>query len=338
MAVYNGEPFVAEAIQRVLDQSFGHFELVIVDDGSTDEAPRTLMSFADSRIRVITLESNVGRTLAFDRGLKEAKGEYVGFIGADDVVLPNWLAALLGVLDADPKLDLVSCFMERVTVEGRRTGELVVGPEKHEDVVAGLLLGPNISHGGAIGRAAVLVPAGFTSPRWVAEDYYLWAQLLLAGSRFSNVSEVFYLYRQHERQVTRSEKPAMYEAHREIQGILVDGLWPSATAEERAEIVEWLYWTFCVRQPSSVQDPMVMDRALRVTRYLIENRPDNVSEAVVQGWRQRTIDQDLIAWGGRVSIGPLLGAASEIPLRRLPRVLARSIGAFARANRPDSRA
>jgi glycosyltransferase involved in cell wall biosynthesis len=110
MAVYNGEQFLAEAVQSVLAQSFTDFELLISDDGSTDGSPALARSLAErdpSRIRVIEGERNQGKPFALNRALAIRRGELIAWLDGDDVMLPDKLERQVRVLDANP--DAVGC-------------------------------------------------------------------------------------------------------------------------------------------------------------------------------------------------------------------------------------
>jgi glycosyltransferase involved in cell wall biosynthesis len=106
MSVYNAEAYVAGAIDSILGQTFGKFELVIVDDGSNDGTGRILASFDDSRIRVIS-QDNHGISCARNRALRESRGQFVAVMDADDVSLPLRLERQVTFLDTHPDVGLV---------------------------------------------------------------------------------------------------------------------------------------------------------------------------------------------------------------------------------------
>ena len=91
MPVYNHEGCVAEAIQSVLDQSYGDFEFIITDDGSTDGTVREIEKFADPRISFFRFAENKGASVAINHCLEKAGGVYIAIMNADDVFLPNKL-------------------------------------------------------------------------------------------------------------------------------------------------------------------------------------------------------------------------------------------------------
>lgn len=103
---YNRAHFLAEAIQSVLDQTFTDFELIIVDDGSTDNTEDIVMKFKDPRIRYINQE-NSGVSAARNTGIKASDGEYIAFLDSDDIWLPQNLDFKVKLLDARPEIGLV---------------------------------------------------------------------------------------------------------------------------------------------------------------------------------------------------------------------------------------
>lgn len=103
--VYNGEKYLQAAIDSVLAQTYPNWELIVIDDGSTDSTPEILDRYSDSRIRKVRQE-NRGEAVARNTGLDLARGSYIAFLDADDVYLPNALADLAGFLDQHPEFDV----------------------------------------------------------------------------------------------------------------------------------------------------------------------------------------------------------------------------------------
>lgn len=135
MPVFNRERFVDEAIESVIAQDFADFELVIVDDGSTDRTPELLRAWAqrDARIVVVTSPENQGIPAALNAGLRHARASYVARLDSDDVMMPRRLAAQAEVLDREPEVVLVSCAYETMDREGKYLGTWR-GDEPHEVV------------------------------------------------------------------------------------------------------------------------------------------------------------------------------------------------------------
>jgi len=107
MPVYNVEKYVAESIQSVLDQTYSDFELNIVNDGSTDNTANVVRSFQDARIRLITQE-NKGVSVARNKGIEAALGDYIAFLDGDDLWCPDFLAKMIAKT-AQVKTNVVYC-------------------------------------------------------------------------------------------------------------------------------------------------------------------------------------------------------------------------------------
>jgi glycosyltransferase involved in cell wall biosynthesis len=99
--LYNKEKYIRRTVDSVLDQTFADFELIIVNDGSTDQGPAIVREFTDSRIRLIDQE-NQGASGARNRGIKEARGELIAFLDADDEWLPDFLGTILRLSEEFP--------------------------------------------------------------------------------------------------------------------------------------------------------------------------------------------------------------------------------------------
>jgi hypothetical protein len=184
MPVFNRERFVDEAISSVLEQKYGDFELVLVDDGSTDATPSILARWQrdDSRVVVVTSPQNEGIPAALNRGLAVARGEYVARLDSDDVMMPGRLAAQAEVLDENAEVVLVSSIVELINVDGAHCG-IWRGDEPHE-VMQLLLNFFNFVGGGGqvMFRTAIArEEGGFPLQYPSSEDYALWTRLLRRG-------------------------------------------------------------------------------------------------------------------------------------------------------------
>jgi glycosyltransferase involved in cell wall biosynthesis len=184
MPVFNRERFVNEAIESVVRQDFPDFELLVVDDGSTDQTPDILEAWGkrESRIVVIRSERNQGIPAALNLGLAHARAGYVARLDSDDLMMPGRLAAQAAILDSDPQVVLVSCAYDTIDAEGRYIGTWL-GDEPHE-VVTYLLGFYNIVGGGGqvmFRLAEVLAEGGYNCEYPSSEDYDLWVRLLQRG-------------------------------------------------------------------------------------------------------------------------------------------------------------
>jgi glycosyltransferase involved in cell wall biosynthesis len=120
LCVHNGADCVARAVQSILQQSFTDFELLIVNDGSSDQSGRVLTAFTDRRIRMIDNAANIGLTRSLNVGLRAARGRFVARQDADDWSHPQRLAAQVSALDRNPGTVLVGTQAKLMTTSGRR--------------------------------------------------------------------------------------------------------------------------------------------------------------------------------------------------------------------------
>jgi len=128
LPVYNGEGYIAEAVQSVLIQTYENFELIIIDDGSRDGSPAILRSFAekDPRVKIITKE-NGGIVSALNAGLEAARGKYIARMDADDIMFPNRLELQRNFLEAHPEVVMVGGLLHSIDEHGRGIQE----PDNH---------------------------------------------------------------------------------------------------------------------------------------------------------------------------------------------------------------
>lgn len=205
MSVYNGERFLAQAVQSILDQTFADFEFLILDDGSTDATPSILGEYAakDPRLRPIIRE-NRGLVASLNELLRAARAPIIARMDADDISKPQRLAKQIAFLDANPEYGVVGCWSEDIGEHGEsltRAGE--DHPLTHEGILAAIQSGGQlICHPAAMfRREVVLSVGGYHAAFRHCEDLDLW--LRLAGvTRLGNIPERLLRYRRYPQQVS----------------------------------------------------------------------------------------------------------------------------------------
>jgi GT2 family glycosyltransferase len=205
LAVHDGAPFVRHALESVLAQTFADFELLVVDDASADNTVEIVQSLADSRVRLLRNERNLGQVSSLNRGLREARGQYVARMDADDICHRERLAQQVAVLDAHPRIGVVGSWLELIDERGRRVGRL---NERLEDYVsyvyATLIMRVYIAHSAATyRREAVLALGGYDEATGPSEDKDLWRRLLLNRWDARNVPAPLVAYRLHDKQLSQ---------------------------------------------------------------------------------------------------------------------------------------
>ncbi|MBV8478954.1 MAG: glycosyltransferase family 2 protein [Actinobacteria bacterium] len=239
MAVHNGEPFVSETLRSVIDQTFSDFELVVVDDASTDRTVEIVEGFDDPRVRVLRNEHNVGQVPSLNRGLREAVGEYVARIDADDVCLPERLAQQVELLDAQPNVCLVGAWMQAIDERGRRLARLEKTLADRVDFIYHtLIMRVYVAHPAAMyRREPVLALGGYDETTGPSEDKDLWRKLLLEGCDARIVPEILVLYRLHDEQLSQVRANYQRSIDGASQDRFLDQLAPSAPVTQVRQLL-----------------------------------------------------------------------------------------------------
>jgi Glycosyl transferase family 2 len=202
MPVYNAEPYVTEAITGVLNQSYRDFELIVVDDGSSDDTRDAIAAFRDDRLVVVEHHENCGVAAALNTGLQLARGEYIAVQHADDVSLPQRLAAQVAVLDRHPEIVIVGSSYELIDASGAALGRKMPPTSDAAIRWRAFFMTP-FGHPTVMFRIDLVHTCGLAyEPGLVpAEDYGLWSKILAHG-RGINIEKALVRYRIHAGQST----------------------------------------------------------------------------------------------------------------------------------------
>lgn len=196
MPCYNAAAHLPVSIGSVLAQTFSDWELIAVDDGSTDSTLTWLGKQPDPRIHVHT-QSNKGVSAARNAGLAMAKGEYVAFLDSDDTWASDFLARMLEAITSEPDIGLVYCGWQNVGVEGPRSAPFVPPDYEQPDKKAKLLAGTRWPIHACMTRLDLVSAAGGFDPRFaVGEDFLLWLEIA-CFHRIRLVPEVLAQYIHH---------------------------------------------------------------------------------------------------------------------------------------------
>ena len=239
LPVFNGEPYLQDAIASVLAQTYRDFELLIVDDGSTDRSPEIAARFAaaDGRVRICRREHR-GLVDALNFGIEAARGEYIARADADDVNLPHRLKTQVELLDATP--DVTACGTWVTILDGGAVWHLPTDPAA---LHAALLFAIPMFHPTVMVRRRWLVQSGLRyDPAFAhAEDYDLWERGA-ANARYANVPRALVRYRHHPQQVSRQHADAQLEASRRVRGRMLNSLGVHPSSEESDLHERLCYW------------------------------------------------------------------------------------------------
>lgn len=205
MPVYNGEKFLKEAIESILNQTFSNFEFIIIDDCSTDRSAEIILSYADNRIKYFKNEKNAGITSTLNRGIELAAATYIARMDADDISHPERLQKQYGYLEANKNCALVS---SRANVVNEKKEIIYTDTTPSEFYYFKLVFTSPFFHSSVMYLKDRVIEAGKYSEAY-AEDFELFWQL----SRrylFYNIPEVLLDYRVSDTSLFHGSKKREY--------------------------------------------------------------------------------------------------------------------------------
>ena len=260
ISAYNAQRYLREAIDSILTQTFGDFECVIVNDGSSDDTLSILKSYAqrDPRIRIIS-RANKGLTVSLNEALAACRAPLVARMDADDVALPERFAKQVAFMDANPDVVVVACSVELIDPFGIHIG-IVNYPTDHASIDTQLLKGDGgcICHPGCVYRLdAVRRVGNYRQEFNNSEDLDLWLRLAETG-RVANLPDVLLKYRRDLGSVSHTKRDNQLRMKSTIvgQAFARRGLTPPKT------------WTFDAWQPKPPHEQLALWgwRALKLGR------------------------------------------------------------------------
>lgn len=195
LPAYNTERYLAESIDSVLRQSFPDFELIIINDGSTDNTQAIIDTYTTRDPRIVVIQQdNRGLVATLNSGIKKARGTYIARIDGDDPWFDNKLQAQVDELLCDPGLVLIGGGFEIVDENGYFI-ETILPPTRDEDIRRTLLLRNSFGHASVVFKKDAVIKAGLYDDKYkVTEDYNLWIKLSGLG-RVKNLPYPIYRYR-----------------------------------------------------------------------------------------------------------------------------------------------
>ncbi len=221
---YNAEKYLVQSMESILAQTFTNFEILIIDDGSTDKTLEIANGFTDPRIRVIKNPGNLGLATSCNIGIKNAKGEFIARQDADDWSHPARFTKQLAFMCANPQVGVLGTNTQTINHKGK-IGSYKFMPEQ---VTLDKLLHLNIVIGAsAMMRCSVLEQVnGYDEWFTICEDYDLWLRIANDISLIRNLLESLYVYRKHDQSMT-NKNPIPTELYRlaavnNIKGNLTD--------------------------------------------------------------------------------------------------------------------
>jgi GT2 family glycosyltransferase len=224
MPVYNAERYAAEAVESILNQTFGDFEFLILDDGSTDGSLEILRRYADRDSRVkLTSRPNRGLVVSLNELVDQARGEFIARMDADDISLPERFQRELVYLRAHPECVVVGSRVRLIDSDGDSLCDWCT-MQDHETIDSFFLQGKWgtwMSHPVVMMRHSALLAIGKYRNLSMMEDLDLFLRLAEHG-RLTNLPEVLLKYRIHESNYSSDFLPQNEQAHRALWEMIHD--------------------------------------------------------------------------------------------------------------------
>ncbi|WP_180271139.1 glycosyltransferase family 2 protein [Fredinandcohnia onubensis] len=203
--VYNSEEYLEEALKSIINQTYQNLEILIVDDGSTDQSVSIINSINDSRIHVISNDGNKGIPYSRNVGLEHAKGKYMAIMDADDIALPNRIERQVQFMEKNKEIDAIGTFYE--LFGGRLTRTFKPKYITSDEIKAQLLFFSQIGNPTAMIRLGTLKKHKITYnlSYFVAQDYDMWVQISKVGN-LHILPEVLLKYRTGHSNITKKSQ------------------------------------------------------------------------------------------------------------------------------------
>jgi glycosyltransferase involved in cell wall biosynthesis len=207
LPVYNGEKTIRRAVDSIINQTYGTFELLIVNDGSIDNTSKILNSFKDSRV-VILEQKNMGLVPSLNRGIMNAKGKYIARMDADDMSLPERLEKQFSFMEKNKSYAIVGTASKVIYSNGKES--VRYRPSNTDSIRKNIVKICPFTHSSILIRKSVLNKIGLYdesmdgSKKLLVEDYDLWVRILKAGYNMANLKDVLiYNYRENDSIIRR---------------------------------------------------------------------------------------------------------------------------------------
>ena len=212
MPVYNGEQYLAEAIESILNQTFADFEFIIIDDASQDGSLSIVRDFArrDKRIQIIENQDNLGLSISLNKGIRAARGEYIARMDADDISTPQRFEDQVAFMDANPDIGICGTWVEYFGGDA----EILKFPLNHDAIYARMLFENALAHPSVMMRAISIKEQGLLYDEEVqyAQDYELWSRAVIMV-KLANIDQILLRYRIHSQRIGSKYGREQHQTH-----------------------------------------------------------------------------------------------------------------------------
>lgn len=222
MPLFNAENYVGDAVESILSQSYTNFELIIVNDASTDKSAACVQGILDRRIVFVENEKNLGIVASRNRGLALAKGKYIAILDSDDIAIPNRLEKQVAFLEANPEYGICGSYYHVINGAGKKFLSFKV-PISSADNKTFLLFNVPFCHSTIMMPAALAQSYAYKDGFDIIEDYEI-AHRISKEFKIGNLPEYTTLYRVHGNNISISKLNKMREVRRKLDFKVLEDL------------------------------------------------------------------------------------------------------------------
>lgn len=202
LPAYNCEKYIEESVTSILNQTYDNFELIIIDDGSTDKTFNILKSFKDSRVRLYKNKINRGIIYSLNKGIFKSKGQFVARADGDDICEKDRFKKQINFLNKNKKISILGTGLSMINDRGK-IKKFFFYPKSDILIKWSMLFSCPISHPSVMIRKNILKKIkNYNSDAKYAEDYDLWSKLIHKGRKFENLPIALIRLRKHNSNIT----------------------------------------------------------------------------------------------------------------------------------------
>lgn len=243
LPVYNGDVYLQSAIESILNQTFIDFELVIINDASTDNTDQIINNFKDKRIRYFINETNLKIIETLNKGINLSRGKYIARMDADDISFPNRIEDQVNFLEKNVEIDVLGTGFEIIgnNQNDRFSNNTVVYNTDSKKIAFNLIYNNVILHPSVMFRSSVFHKYKiYYNKKFIhAEEYYLWTQLII-HTKFANLPDILLKYRVHDNQISLQNHKVQLDNSYSIQQLYLKNLGLNITFNQAKLFVDFL--------------------------------------------------------------------------------------------------
>jgi len=215
MSVHNGEKFISEAINSVLNQSYQEFEFIIINNNSEDETSSIISKFNDPRINLYNLSEKLNLSEALNYGLKNCDSELIARIDSDDIMMPTRLERQVKFFKKYSKISLLGSAIERIFENGEHR-DFVYYPQNHDEILKAVARMCPFAHPSVMYKRSIVKKLGYYSESFsYAQDFELWIKFLKDYTT-ANLKYPLTKYRTHSLQNSYKVAPESVKIYENI--------------------------------------------------------------------------------------------------------------------------